>query len=70
MAVGLAATVGAVSHSTDDQMVLVQILASLGVGGGLGAAIASRIAITSLPQMVRPPPRSACATPPRAQPPR
>ncbi|KAL4423593.1 hypothetical protein ABPG77_004633 [Micractinium sp. CCAP 211/92] len=52
VAVGLAATVGAVSHSTDDQMVLVQILASLGVGGGLGAAIASRIAITSLPQMV------------------
>lgn len=46
---GLAATLGAMSPSTE---VLTQMLAVAGVGGALGSVIAKRIEITDLPQLV------------------
>ena len=46
---GLAATLGALPS---DPATTAQILASLGIGGGLGALLAKKMAITDLPQMV------------------
>jgi NAD(P) transhydrogenase len=49
---GLAATLGAVAQSSGDPAVLAQVLGALGLGGAAGAAVAKRMAITDLPQMV------------------
>ena len=46
---GLVATIGGMDT---DPATLVQILGSLGVGGGIGALLAKKMAITDLPQMV------------------
>jgi H+-translocating NAD(P) transhydrogenase len=46
---GIATTLG---HIDVDPATYVQILGSLGVGAGLGAMVAKRMAITDLPQMV------------------
>lgn len=46
---GMTATLGMLAPSS---AVLAQMLTCVGVGGSLGAGIASRIVITDLPQMV------------------
>lgn len=46
---GVAATVGIIAPSTD---VLTQMGATMAVGGTIGALVASRIAVTDLPQLV------------------
>jgi H+-translocating NAD(P) transhydrogenase len=49
---GLATTVGAMAAGGADAGTFVQAAAALGVGGAAGAALASRVSVTTLPNMV------------------